>query len=85
MMFTVTTIHCGGNMSNNCRCGFQGDGEHPCHGMGYSCKNPATTRFVTYPTALSGMQMKLGAYQTWACDKCWENFKQILKDNSDEK
>jgi hypothetical protein len=26
---------------------------------------------LTYPTCLSGMQFKLGVYETFACDDCW--------------
>jgi len=57
-----------------CRCGWDGEGEHPCHGDAYQCRKPATERLVTYPTCLAGMQMKLGAYKTWACDECWREF-----------
>ena len=54
-----------------CRCGYTGEGEHPCHGAGYSCRRPATKRLVAYPTCLAGAQLKLAATETWACEACW--------------
>lgn len=63
----------------NCRCGYDGDGSHPCHGNGYSCRKPATQRFITYPASLAGMQLKFAAYDTWACDECWEDYKSKTK------
>lgn len=69
----------GGHMSDSlCRCGHptaSTDVPHPCHGKGYTCRAPATSRLVAAPTCLAGAQMKLGAYETWACDECWEWFK----------
>lgn len=60
-----------------CRCGhdIKSEEQHPCHGLAYACKKPATSRFVTYPVCVAGGQPKLGAYETWACDECWEQFK----------
>lgn len=64
----------------NCRCGWDGVGDHPCHGDQYQCKKPAKQRFYNpYPTALSGFQMKLGVSETWACDRCWEEFKALVE------
>lgn len=58
-----------------CRCGHDGDGPHPCHGEGYTCRKSATRRLYNLrPVALSGMQAKLGADETWACDECWQKF-----------
>ncbi len=58
-----------------CRCGWDGNGDHPCHAKGYTCRKPATARYLTYLSCLAGAQMKLGASQTFACDECWEKFK----------
>jgi hypothetical protein len=60
-----------------CRCGWNGEGDHPCHGNGYRCRKPAQIRFITYPTALAGMQLKLDAYETFACDECWNEKQKI--------
>lgn len=60
-----------------CRCGhIDAPGKpHPCHGQAYTCRRPATQRFYgLHPTCLAGMQMKLGAKETWACDECWAEF-----------
>lgn len=66
---------------NNCRCGFDGNGEHPCHGDAYTCKKPSKQRFYNpRPVALSGMQMKLEVRDTFACDECWERFGDIVKE-----
>jgi hypothetical protein len=59
-------------MENACRCGWDSTGDHPCH----RCRERfGTRRFVTRPVALSGTQTKFGAYETWACDRCWDEFK----------
>ena len=72
-------------MNTPCRCGWDGQGEHPCHyprdGVAYSCKRPAKRRFYE-PTklySLPGMQMKASVTETWACDECWEKFLVELK------
>lgn len=65
-----------GLQDGTCRCGHVGGEPHPCHGAKYTCRKPATRRFIAYPTALAGMQPKLGAYETWACDDCWMRFRQ---------
>lgn len=64
---------------SNCRCGAPaGTTSHPCHGFAYTCRAPAVSRLVIQGrarfVALAGMQMKaeVPAYQTWACDACWE-------------
>lgn len=65
-------------MAAACRCGHSGDGPHPCHFNGYTCRAPATSRFIATPgTSLAGMQMKVGAYETFACDECWEKYKSM--------
>lgn len=64
-----------------CRCGYKGEGEHPCH----RCINkggevrPGKAILVAYPTSLAGMQMKLGAYESYACDPCREEFDALVK------
>lgn len=65
-----------------CRCGHTGDGPHPCHGHRYRCGQLGERRFVTYPTALSGAQMKLGAYETWACDACWAEYQKKTREET---
>lgn len=68
MTMTTTT-------NRACRCGHQGSGPHPCHGKAYTCGAPAKPRLVsTGPAALAGMQLKFSAYETWACDDCWQTF-----------
>jgi hypothetical protein len=63
-------------MAASCRCGHSGEGPHPCHFAGYSCRAPASARFVAVPGAsLAGVQMKVSAYETFACDECWEKYK----------
>lgn len=54
-----------------CRCGFTGEGAHPCHSNGYRCRKPSQQRLQAYPTALAGYQMKVGVHVTYACDECW--------------
>jgi len=36
----------------------------------------ATVREIDGQFGLAGMQPKLGAYETWACDDCWMRFRQ---------
>lgn len=58
-----------------CRCGWAGDGPHPCHGRAYSCRAPASHRFYdARPAAVAGVQVKLQVSETWACDACWAKF-----------
>ena len=65
-----------GSMEDSCRCGHRGEGPHPCHAKGYTCRKPATQRFYNaQPAVLAGVQMKLTCSSTWACDACWEWFK----------
>lgn len=40
---------------------------------------PGKPILVAYPTALAGMQMKLGAYESYACDPCREEFNALVK------
>lgn len=68
--------------NDTCRCGHPtgSTAPHPCHMDGYTCRKPATQRFYNpTPSALAGMQMKLAVSETWACDRCWEGFKALLK------
>jgi len=60
---------------DSCRCGYEGTGQHPCHGKGYTCQKPAKQRFydVQMP-ALAGMHMKVQVTETWACDACWTEY-----------
>ena len=58
-----------------CRCGHTGTGPHPCHGRLYTCRQPATSRYVGTSACLAGAQPKSGAYRTWACDECWRAFR----------
>lgn len=63
-------------MSTACRCGWDGIGEHPCHGGAYSCRKPATQRFYApRMVGLAGVQLKFEVSDTWACDACWEEYK----------
>ncbi len=58
-----------------CRCGHEGGEPHPCHGQRYTCRAPAKHRLYNpYLASLAGVQMKVVAYDTWACDPCWEKF-----------
>lgn len=58
-----------------CRCGWDGQGEHPCHADEYTCRRPARRRFYgARPVALAGVQFKLQASDTWACDEHWAAF-----------
>lgn len=70
-------------MAEPCRCGFDGVGDvHPCHGLAYTCKKPATRRFIAQPLgtySLAGMQPKFAASDTWACDECWAKFQEMQK------
>lgn len=62
-------------MASECRCGHTGDGPHPCHGDGYRCRAPARHRlYAARLLSLAGMQPKVGATDTWACDSCWAEF-----------
>jgi len=67
---------------DKCRCGHETGGEHPCHGNQYRCRKPAIQRFVNQrtPYALAGTQMKFSAYDTWACDNCWEEFRKLISE-----
>ena len=41
-------------------------------------------RLIAYPTCLAGQQLKVGAYESWACDECWEQYnlsRKTLEDN----
>jgi hypothetical protein len=63
-----------------CRCGHDGQGPHPCHARGYTCRQPAKQRFYSPKfVALAGAQVKLQVRETWACDPCWQNFEKELQ------
>jgi hypothetical protein len=63
-----------------CRCGFDGTGAHPCHFGGYTCGRQASQRFYNArPVSLAGMQMKVEATDTWACDEHWAEFHRGIK------
>lgn len=67
--------------SSACRCGWDGKGDHPCHGRAYECKKPGKERFYNTgaPFSLAGAQMKFVVSQTIACDECWAEFSAKLK------
>jgi len=68
-------------MSTTCRCGWDGQGDHPCHANAYTCRKPAKVRYYE-PTklyALAGMQMKMSVAETYACDECWEAMKPVME------
>lgn len=69
-------------MSEACRCGWDGQGDHPCHGNGYRCRQPAKARYyephLNY--SLAGAQMKMSMAQTFACDACWDEFREKQKE-----
>lgn len=59
-----------------------GQGPHPCHYAGYTCRRPAKFRLYLghgLRFALAGMQMKLSTAGTWACDECWERWHRDLE------
>jgi len=64
-------------MSEPCRCGWLGVGDHPCHGLAYTCRKASTPRYYpqTMNFSLAGAQMKLSVTETHACDECWRAFK----------
>ncbi len=65
------------SMHQQCRCGWDGMGEHLCHRFG---RAPGSMRFYNpRPVALAGQQMKFEVYDTWGCDPCWEDFKRLIK------
>lgn len=58
-----------------CRCGRKTETEHKCHGMGYTCPREGAERlYGLHISSLAGAQMKFGAYETFACDECWETY-----------
>lgn len=67
----------------NCRCGYNGDGEHLCHRCG---EKPGTRRFYMphKKFSLAGMQQKFSVKETYGCDKCWAEFKILLKEQDDQ-
>lgn len=59
-----------------CRCGWNGEGEHLCHRCG---KQPGQRRLIAYVASLAGTQPKLGAYETWGCEPCFEEYRRALE------
>lgn len=59
-----------------CRCGWDGTGDHPCHGLAYTCRKASQPRYYEPHKlySLAGNQMKISAVQTHACDECWRAF-----------
>lgn len=52
-----------------CRCGWSGEGDHPCHRCHVS---PGTRRLYSpRAVALAGVQLKFEVSETNACDPCW--------------
>lgn len=71
-------------MPKLCRCGHDEESSdpHPCHYNGYTCRKPAKARMYV-PTmlfSLAGVQTKVSAIRTWACDEHWAVFMAALKD-----
>lgn len=66
-----------------CRCGWDGEGDHPCHGQMYTCRRPATARYYEPHKfySLAGAQPKMSVAQTYACDECWEAFTKARQDD----
>lgn len=63
--------------SDRCRCGHDltSDQPHPCHALAYTCGKPAKLRMTNARLgAISGMQFKVLATDTYACDDCWRKF-----------
>jgi hypothetical protein len=61
-----------------CSCSYTWDKsvyEHPCHGKGHTCKKPASQRLYNAKPGLAGAQVKFTMDTTWACDDCWNAFK----------
>jgi hypothetical protein len=64
-----------------CRCGWNGEGDHPCHYGAYTCGKPATQRFYNArPVCLAGAQLKFGVMETWACDDHWAEWQSDIKE-----
>ena len=63
--------------NTTCRCGWDGQGDHPCHANAYTCRKPAKARYYepTRRYAIAGFQMKMSISETYACDECWEALK----------
>ena len=73
-------------MTETCRCGWDGEGDHPCHGKLYSCKKPAERRFYapSMRFALAGARLKFSTRETFACAECWEWFQKELQKHYDK-
>lgn len=67
----------------NCRCGWDGTGDHPCHRCG---KAPGTRRFrgSDAPFSLAGVQPKFSVVETYSCDECWKEWSELNQEITDE-
>lgn len=66
-------------MIEPCRCGWDGQGDHLCH----RCREASGTRRFYVPRwrfSLAGVQMKVSAVGTIACDACWHEFSKLLEE-----
>lgn len=66
-----------------CRCGWNGEGPHGCHRyvtLTKRCGKPATPKYIGSLVCLAGAQMKLGAYETFACEEHWEEHKKQMEE-----
>lgn len=69
----------------NCRCGYDGRGDHPCHANAYSCKKSAKIRFYNpQRVALAGFQLKVQMTDSWACDDCWCKFVAMMESEKNQ-
>lgn len=67
------------HLADTCRCGHEGLGDHPCHGGAYTCRKPSIERLAgVHHACLAGAQLKFGAYSTWACDACWDEYRKLV-------
>lgn len=59
-----------------CRCGYDGEGVHPCHawrapGPVPRCTQPGITRLSATVNSLAGIQMKVGVRTDTLCEGHW--------------
>ena len=84
-------------MEASCRCGHPKDSSapHPCHKYKQKvggrmnelvrCGQPAKQRFYNpHPVALAGMQMKLEVTESWACEGCWAEFVEMMREANEK-
>lgn len=61
-----------------CRCKRDNvDGQHLCHGQGYTCPQVGIRRLIATNACLAGTQPKVGVYETWACELCFAEFQAL--------